>query len=276
MSEVESWVLAFLLVYLPILLITVPACLVYDWAHEPDHSQGFTRYAKQSLHQSANELAHKLKDSVIAVGRTCLDALTNITRTTQQARRKIMKPQQAKPQRLLWIDIETTGLNPNKDSILEIETRITNKEANHTYDKLHLIIKPTTNPLTRMDPKVQHMHTTNNLIEETKTGTPPQTAWRLLNAHLKHASHQATLHPTGSSIHFDIDFLKPHIPNLNTYTNHQWNDLTTIRNILQDTNPEALAAIEEGLPKTDDRTGHCLDRDMEQYRRMIAWCTDRA
>lgn len=178
--------------------------------------------------------------------------------------------------RLLWIDIETTGLDPDKDAVLEAETRITDMQATHVYTDLHLIIDPTDYYRTHMDREVRAMHTRNRLLEDTRTGFSQEQAWRLLNAQLKHAAKNATLHPTGSSPQFDIRFLTPRIPNLPAYTSHRQLDISSIRAYLQTANPEALATIMDGLPRTDHRTTHCLDRDMEQYRRMLVWAAGRA
>lgn len=178
--------------------------------------------------------------------------------------------------RLLWIDIETTGTNPQKDAILEVETRITNQRATHTYEALHIVIDPTNYYLTTISPYIRDMHTRNHLLEETTTGFSQATAWRMLNAHLKHASKQATLHPAGSSPQFDINFLLPRIPNLPTYINHQYEDLTAIRRLLQIANPEALAMIMKNQTKTDHRTTHCLDKDIKQYQQMLDWVSSRS
>lgn len=49
----------------------------------------------------------------------------------------------SKPDMLLWMDVETTGLDPGTDVLLEIGMRCTSMDASETIDTLHRIISPT-------------------------------------------------------------------------------------------------------------------------------------
>ena len=48
----------------------------------------------------------------------------------------------AKPHMLLWIDTETTGLDPNQCELLEVGMQVTDLKAETRGDSLHLIVHP--------------------------------------------------------------------------------------------------------------------------------------
>lgn len=188
-----------------------------------------------------------------------------------------MKPQttQTKEKRLLWIDLETTGLDPNKDAILELETRITDTEGEHIFSSLHIVVSPTDYEIAHMSAKAKAMHTKNHLLEETKEGFLPCSAWRMLRANIKDGARKAELQPAGSSPHFDIQFLTPRIPDLPKFVSHQQMDVSGLRRYFNTANPEALASIDDGIPETNHRTTKCLDRDIARYRHMLEWTGSR-
>lgn len=47
-----------------------------------------------------------------------------------------------KPDMLLWIDTETTGLDPYQCELLEVGMQVTDMTGKHPHDSLHLIVHP--------------------------------------------------------------------------------------------------------------------------------------
>lgn len=178
--------------------------------------------------------------------------------------------------RLLWLDLETTGLAPHTDEILELEMRITDLQAENTLSSLHFVIQPLEWSSTRIAPEARAMHSRNNLLKEVADSDWLTTeVCTILFGELLAAS-DAKLHPAGSSPQFDLDFLTVHLPEITSLVSHQRLDLSSIRRYLSTANPEALADIMDGVPETNHRTSRCLGRDIEQYRRMLAWAAARA
>lgn len=66
---------------------------------------------------------------------------------------------------LLWIDLETTGLTPAEDEILEIGMILTDDQLNPIAE-LELLVQPSTYGMARLaaNPYVQKMHTDNGLL----------------------------------------------------------------------------------------------------------------
>lgn len=47
-----------------------------------------------------------------------------------------------KPDMLLWIDTETTGVDPYQCELLEVGMQVTDMTGKHPHDSLHLIVHP--------------------------------------------------------------------------------------------------------------------------------------
>ena len=77
-----------------------------------------------------------------------------------------------KPEALLWVDTETTGLDPEHDQLLEIAIRCTDPHAETTLGACHRIIRPHHLDLTAMSPTVFTMHTDNGLLHEIINADP--------------------------------------------------------------------------------------------------------
>ena len=75
-----------------------------------------------------------------------------------------MKTQQSK-ENLVWIDLEMTGLDPEKERIIEIATLITDSQLNYIAEGPNIIIKQPQEFLDGMDEWNQKQHGGSGLIE---------------------------------------------------------------------------------------------------------------
>ena len=78
-----------------------------------------------------------------------------------------MKSLQAKDN-LIWIDLEMTGLDPEKERIIEIATLITDSQLNVLAEGPNLIVNQPKNLLDQMDDWNQNQHGSSGLIEGVK------------------------------------------------------------------------------------------------------------
>ena len=70
--------------------------------------------------------------------------------------------------RLVWIDLEMTGLNPDFDRIIEIATVITNYDLNIISEGPVLAIHQNQETLEGMDAWNQRTHQASGLIEQVR------------------------------------------------------------------------------------------------------------
>ena len=124
----------------------------------------------------------------------------------------------AKPHMLLWIDTETTGLDPNQCELLEVGMQVTDMTGKHPHDSLHLIVHPDNIHNWANYPellKAYEMHLANGLMlasaEAPKdTYDYQHTAWNI-HEFLNDQLSQYTLHPAGTNVDFDLRQLDVHL-----------------------------------------------------------------
>ncbi|MCI1212081.1 MAG: hypothetical protein LKF93_09615 [Bifidobacterium tibiigranuli] len=180
---------------------------------------------------------------------------------------------------LLWVDVETTGLDLEANSILEIELRLTDMSGK-LQNRFHDIVTPPES--VRFDRSALEMHAFNDLIlaacgkEMTMWHSAARLRDWLRDTMDKQDAIKDTWHPAGSSVHFDLAWLKRNGVDIDYYTpiSHQRLDLTSIRILINAIDPSLWHDITEDIPQTDHRTTSCLDRDIDTYQRIRAWTTD--
>ncbi|MBA4506089.1 exonuclease domain-containing protein, partial [Corynebacterium sanguinis] len=71
-----------------------------------------------------------------------------------------------KNDRIVWIDLEMTGLDPDKHVIVEVAALVTDAELNILGEGIDIVVHATQAQLAEMDEVVVAMHTDNGLLPE--------------------------------------------------------------------------------------------------------------
>lgn len=127
---------------------------------------------------------------------------------------------------LPWIDIETTGLEPHMDSILEVGLMLTLDDLTFVRATSFVIVQPYGLPR-GMDRTITAMHTKNGLIRELPFGVTLLEAEQELMKAMN-----AVASPTpmcGSSIGFDRSFLKRYMPRLESMFHYRNGDVSSVK-----------------------------------------------
>src|SRR5699024_4453575 len=78
--------------------------------------------------------------------------------------------------KLVWIDCEMTGLDPEVDALIEVAALVTDFELNVLGDGVELVIKPPTGTLAQMSDVVRTMHTESGLLSALEDGVSVEEA----------------------------------------------------------------------------------------------------
>lgn len=127
---------------------------------------------------------------------------------------------------ILWLDLETTGLDPASDRILEVAVLRTPSfggfEVEETFHRVCYFEQDIWSDISYY---VQKMHTLNGLWEECKKA-------RFLAQDLDAALCTTFPHGEyflgGNSVHFDHNFLRVHTPKFASKLSHRHWDMTSV------------------------------------------------
>lgn len=130
------------------------------------------------------------------------------------------------------MDLEMTGLDPAKDTILEIACAITDKDLNLLDRTRTYVIRHSESLLLNMDDWNKSYHIKTGLYSQVlKSKVTMKQAERELLEYIKqYAKPQKNL-LAGASIHIDKLFLQRRMPKLHKYLKWQILDVATVRNL---------------------------------------------
>jgi oligoribonuclease len=133
---------------------------------------------------------------------------------------------------LIWIDCEMTGLDLEKDVLVEIAVLVTDSELNVIGEGIDLVIAATPEQLAGMNEFVTQMHTNSGLITEIPNGIAVSAAEDLIIKYLESASTVAGKSPlAGNSVSVDRSFIARDMPRLNDYLHYRTIDVSSVKEL---------------------------------------------
>jgi oligoribonuclease len=141
------------------------------------------------------------------------------------------------------MDLEMTGLDPDRDVIVEIATLITDDELTVIAEGPDLVVHAQPEQLRTMEPVVREMHTRSGLLAMIEASTLTlEEAGRQTLAFLKtHVPVKGTVPLCGNSIGTDRRFLAAHLPDIENWLHYRSIDVSTVKELCRRWYPEAFA-----------------------------------
>ena len=140
-----------------------------------------------------------------------------------------MKSLQSKDN-LIWIDLEMTGLDPEKEKIIEIATLITDSQLNIVAEGPNIIINQPKSLLDEMDEWNQNQHGSSGLIDAVKKSavTTQMAEIETLDFISKYVG-QKKSPMCGNTVSHDRRFLIKYMPRLESYFNYRHIDVSSFK-----------------------------------------------
>jgi oligoribonuclease len=156
-----------------------------------------------------------------------------------------------KNDRLVWVDMEMSGLLPETDRILEIAMIVTDGDLNIVAEGPVLVVHQEDAVLDRMDAWNKGTHGRSGLIDKVKASTLSEAdveaaCLAFLKQHVK-----SSISPMcGNTIHQDRRFMNRYMPKLEAYFHYRNIDVSTIKELCKRWQPE----IAKGFSKQQAHT----------------------
>ena len=133
---------------------------------------------------------------------------------------------------LIWLDLEMTGLDPARCTILEMATIVTDGQLNILSEGPALAIHHPPRVLSTMEPWSRKQHAASGLTERARVSrvTLRQAEAQTL-AWLKRWSLPRTAPLCGNSVHHDRRFLLKYMPRLHAWFHYRNVDVSTIKEL---------------------------------------------
>lgn len=144
---------------------------------------------------------------------------------------------------LAWMDLEMTGLDPQRHTIIEIATLITDDELAVVAEGPDLVVSATPAQLAEMDDYVRSMHTHSGLLAavEASTLSLADAGAATLDFLRQHLPEAGTVPLAGNSIGTDRRFLATQLPEIENYLHYRSIDVSTVKELARRWYPAQLA-----------------------------------
>jgi len=145
---------------------------------------------------------------------------------------------------LVWIDMEMSGLVPERDRILEVAMVVTDSELNTIAEAPVYVVHQPDEVLEAMDSWNQSTHGKSGLVDKVKASTFTETEVEArLIEFLKPivASGMAPL--AGNTVHQDRRFMARYMPAFDAYLHYRIVDVSTLKELAKRWRPEVLQGV---------------------------------
>ena len=148
------------------------------------------------------------------------------------------------PNRLIWIDLEMSGLNPDTDRVLEVAVVVTDTQLEPVAEAPVLVVHQSDAVLDAMDSWNRATHGKSGLIGRVKASTFAEDAVeaqmiRFLAEHVP----QSASPMCGNSVHQDRRFLARYMPRLEAYFHYRNLDVSTLKELARRWKPALLNGL---------------------------------
>ena len=152
------------------------------------------------------------------------------------------------PDRLIWIDLEMSGLKPDQDRILEIALVVTDHELDVVAQAPVYVVHQDDAVLNGMDAWNTSTHTRSGLVDKVRASTASEAEVELAALAFLREHVPAKASPMcGNTICQDRRFLARWMPRLEAHFHYRNLDVSTLKELVRRWKPEAAKGfIKEG------------------------------
>lgn len=170
-------------------------------------------------------------------------------------------------QNLVWLDCEMTGLDPEKERLIEIAVVVTGPQLTPRIEGPVLAIHQSDELLDQMDNWNKGTHSRSGLIDKVKASTVTEEAAEAqLLAFLAQYVPKGGSPLCGNSISQDRRFLVKYMPKLEAFLHYRNVDVSTFKELAKRWRPEVYNSFKKRQSHTALADVHESIDELEHYR----------
>src|SRR5688572_17067579 len=148
------------------------------------------------------------------------------------------------PTRLIWIDMEMSGLDPDIHKVLEVAIVVTDSDLNTIAEAPVLVVHQPDNVLDAMDAWNTNAHGSSGLIQRVKSSPLCEhDVQRQMVEFLADYVPPGISPMCGNSVHQDRRFMARHMPELEAYFLYRNLDVSTLKELARRWKPQIMAGL---------------------------------
>ena len=171
---------------------------------------------------------------------------------------------------LIWIDLEMTGLDPDRDRVIEIATIVTDADLRTLAEGPSIAIGQPQEVLESMDEWNRTTHGTSGLLERVRRSdvTTAEAEAATLEFLRQHSDPGASP-MCGNSICQDRRFLAREMPTLEKFFHYRNLDVSSIKELARRWAPDVFAGLRKNSPHLALEDIRESIRELEYYRHTL-------
>ncbi|EKD73922.1 MAG: hypothetical protein ACD_45C00142G0003 [uncultured bacterium] len=147
---------------------------------------------------------------------------------------------------LIWIDMEMTGLDPEKERIIEIATIVTDSNLNILAEGPVFAIHQSNELLNSMDNWNTKQHNSSGLVARVKASTVTEADAEMATLNFLKQYVPAGKSPMcGNSVHQDRRFLYRYMPELEKHFHYRLIDVSTLKELALRWAPKVYGGVQK-------------------------------
>jgi len=145
---------------------------------------------------------------------------------------------------LVWVDMEMSGLVPDRDRILEVALVVTDAQLNVVAEAPVYVVHQSDEVLDAMDSWNKSTHGKSGLVDRVRasTFTEAEVEARLVEF-LKPIVPERSAPLCGNTVHQDRRFMVRYMPLFDAYLHYRIVDVSTLKELAKRWRPEVLAGL---------------------------------
>ncbi len=165
---------------------------------------------------------------------------------------------------LVWVDMEMSGLDPDKDVVLEVALVVTDKDLNLVEEGPVLVVHQSDAVLDGMDNWNKGTHGKSGLIDKVKSSplSEADVEMQMIEFMKQHVGERKSP-MCGNSICQDRRFMARHLPGLEAYFHYRNLDVSTLKELAARWRPD----LKDGFKKANNHTALAdIQESIEELR----------